>query len=267
MGLIVVNTSKPVDGLFFYSYEYASLLNCKLVVIPHPNFSEQDYLDAIQQKYIHCKNIEFDYYGGNDTVLIMGRSVITVPYLNMKRYSEDMQFALHMLFRNPLISVYSNNHPIEYDQAIQYFNPKQVTDLCDHEVYPDGVGENFIKRINFDIYKEPIEDIQFEHLFLGTNDEYYQAALNNMKPDSRILVYKHVDEKSLVVPVDNILGKFNTYVYTKPSFDPAPRLLQESMYFSKKVCYNRDNNIKDGGSVYFNRKIEKPNVDVICQYI
>ena len=259
----VVCTSKPCDGLLYYSYEYASLLDAKLIIIPNPKFTEQDYLNSIQHKYIHCKNVEFDYYGGNDITLIMGRSMLTLVYRDFKNYSDDAKMSLIELFRNQLISVYSNNHPNEYSLALEFFKPSQVTDLCDHEVYPDGVGENFIKRINFDIYKEPVEDVQFEHLFLGTNDEYYQAALDNMKPDSRILVYKYVNEKSLVVPVDNILGMFNTYVYTKPSFDPAPRLLQESMYFSKKVCYNRDKNMKDGGSVYFNRKIEKPSIEVI----
>ena len=56
-------------------------------------------------------------------------------------------------------------------------------------------------------------------------------------------------------PIENILGKFEKYVYIKPNFDPAPRLLKEFQWLGKEVIYLRDKNIKDGGMVYFNRPV------------
>jgi hypothetical protein len=67
------------------------------------------------------------------------------------------------------------------------------------------------------------------------------------------------------VPVDDLLGMFETYVYTKNTFDPAPRIFQECRYFGKDIIYQRDQSIKDGGSIYRNRKIQEPNIAPIVK--
>ena len=74
------------------------------------------------------------------------------------------------------------------------------------------------------------------------------------------------------VPVKNLLGMFDTYVYTKHTFDPAPRLMQECRFFGMKFIYARDWNIKDGGPVYYKRPancltdpVNKPNIEVIIK--
>ena len=69
------------------------------------------------------------------------------------------------MFNNKLISVYSENHIKEYPIALRYFNPKEVYDLCDWDVYPNGVGTQYEKMINFDVYKPVKNDVQFEYLF------------------------------------------------------------------------------------------------------
>ena len=61
----IVVTSKPCDGLFYYSYEYKSSLKSlgmpvQVIVITHRKFKEQDYLDSINEKYIHCEDIFFN---------------------------------------------------------------------------------------------------------------------------------------------------------------------------------------------------------------
>jgi predicted ATP-dependent Lon-type protease len=97
-------------------------------------------------------------------------------------------------------------------------------------------------------------------------------------PSHGILAYNedYIDANNthVFVPVDNLLGIFDTYVYTKDYFDPAPRLMQECRYFKKGFIYLRDKNIKDGGSVYFNRpancltdKVNKKNIDVLVSEI
>lgn len=280
MNLNIVCTSKPVDGLLYYSYEYCSYLNslgisAKLVIICHRHFSKDTYISAINEKYIHCENLIFDDItpSDDDITLVMGRSMITLSWINFKSYSSTQQDSLRRLFSNNIIAVYSENQPIEYPSAVYFYAPKRIIDLCDFEVYPNGVGQHFEKTINFDIYKPKVNNIQFEHLFNGTCPKYYEFAGKHLAefPDHGILVYKerYINPKynNIFAPVKNLLGLFNTYVYTKETFDPAPRIIQECKYFEKQMVYKRDPAIVDGGSVYWQRPLKKLNVDPILSAI
>ena len=197
----------------------------------------------------------------NDITLIMGRSMLTLPYLDRHRYQEVQLSALHRLLSGKLISVYSENHPKDYDIALDYFKPKVIMDLCDYDVYPNGVGEHYEKMINFSCYKYHHDTIQFDYLFLGTNEIYYEEVMKHIDkyPSHGILTYddKYINKKynNIFVPVRNLLGCFKSYVYTKTYFDPAPRLIQECKRLGKEVIYLRDKNIKDGGPVYMNRPV------------
>ena len=262
----IVCTSKPGDGLFHYSYEHCCFLNdlgisAKLIVIPNKKHTIQDYIDAINECYTKFENIVFNDYmpRSDDTTLIMGRSMLTLAYLDYNEYTEEQKLTLHSLFNGKLISVYSENHIKEYPIALEFYGPEEVIDLCDHEVYVNGVGEQFEKIINFSIYK-PIEDnIQFKYLFLGTNKTYYREVEKHIKnyTSHGIIAYKdkYISQKHnhVFVPVKNLLGLFDTYVYTKPNFDPAPRIIQECKWLGKEVIYLRDKSIKDGGPVYWKR--------------
>lgn len=275
----IVVTSKPVDGLLYYSYEYCSYLNslgvdARVVVVTHRKFSKEDYIRTITNKYIHCQNIEFNTVPSiNEVTLIMGRSMMTLSWQDFKDYQPEQQQALKQLFAGKVISVYSENHPAKYPLALEFYNPKQVIDLCDTEVYPNGVGEHFEKTINFSIYKPHVDNIQFKHLFLGTNDKYYATIekVIDQFPDHGILTYneKYVNIKNnnVFVPVDNVMSMFETYVYTKETFDPAPRIFQECKYFDKDVIYLRDRTIKDGGSIYWKRDIKEPDVTAIVSAV
>ena len=262
----IVCTSKPGDGLLHYSYEHCCFLNdlgvkAKLIIIRDHRFSEQSYINALNECYVKYENVIFDFYTptSNDITLIMGRSQITLAYLNKHTYNNDQLLTLHLLFSDNLISVYSENHVREYPIALQYFKPKKVYDLCDHDVYVNGVGEQFEKIINFSIYKPIKEDIQFKYLFLGTNEIYYREVEKHIHnyPDHGIITYndKFINPKlnNLMVPITNILGKFETYVYTKPNFDPAPRLFMEFRWLKKEVIYLRDKYKHDVGKVDWNR--------------
>ena len=264
----IVCTAKPGDGLLHYSYEHCCFLNdlgvkAKLIIIRDHRFSEQSYINALNECYVKYENVVFDFYTptSNDLTLIMGRSMLTLAYLNKHTYNNDQLLTLHLLFSGNLISVYSENHIKEYPIALDYFKPKKVYDLCDHDVYVNGIGEQFEKIINFSIYKPIKEDIQFKYLFLGTNKTYYREVEKHIHnyPDHGIITYndKFINPKlnNLMVPITNILGKFETYVYTKPNFDPAPRLFMEFRWLKKEVIYLRDKYKHDGGKVYWNRPI------------
>ena len=67
----------------------------------------------------------------------------------------------------------------------------------------------------------------------------------------------------IFAPVDNLLGTFNTYVYCKESFDPAPRLVQECKFFNKNMIYARSLDLIDGGLVYWKRRVKPPCVKPI----
>ena len=273
----IVVTSKPVDGLLYYSYEYCDMLNnagypARVVIICHRKYDQRDYVNSITRKYIHCNRVWFPdtYVASNDDVtLIMGRSMMTLSWQNFNDYTSVQQLSLRRLFSGKVISVYSENHIEGYPKAVDFYKPKQIVDLCDTEVYPNGVGEHFEKTINFSIYKPHVNNIKFKHLFLGTNDKYYASIQKVIAdyPDHGILTYNegyiHISNNNIFAPVENLMGMFETYVYTKDTFDPAPRIFQECKYYGKDVIYLRDKTIVDGGSVYWKRDIKIPDVTPI----
>jgi hypothetical protein len=276
----IVVTSKPVDGLLYYSYEYCDMLNkagysAQVVVITHRNFTKKDYLDSISNKYIHCQNIIIDDYvpALNDITLIMGRSMMTLSWQNFNDYTDVQKRILYRLFDGNVISVYSENHVDGYPKAVKFYNPKQIVDLCDTEVYPNGVGVHFEKTINFSIYKPHTDNIQFKYLFLGTNDKYYASVekVIDQYPDHGVLTYDenyvNIKNNNVFVPVENLMSMFETYVYTKETFDPAPRIFQECKYYGKDVIYLRKDPGLDGGTIYWKRDIREPNISTIVDSI
>ena len=265
----IVCTSKPGDGLLCYSYEHCCYLNSigiasQVIIITHRKFKEQDYLDMLEEKYVYVgNNIIFDHHTPmpNDITLIMGRSMMTLPFKDKHDYSYNQLLTMHLLFGGNLISVYSENQHDLWQPALKYFKNKRVYNLCDYDVYPNGEGEQYEKMINFEIYKPVVNDIQFDYLFLGTNDVYYNEILKHIDKykSHGVLTYNEkyiiMDYNNIFAPVKNLLGLFKTYVYTKTYFDPAPRLMQECKWLGKEVIYLRDKNIKDGGPVYYNRPV------------
>src|SRR6056300_919745 len=281
----IVCTSKPGDGLLRYSYEHCCYLNSidiksQLIIIPNPKHTKEEYIKSIEDQYTTCNNILLDNYipTSNEITLVLGRSMITLAYKDKDNYTKDKLLSLHLLFKNKVIAVYSENHPIEYPLALEYFKTKKVFDLCDYDVYPNGKGIQYEKIINFDLYKPIKNEIQYKHLFLGTNEIYYKEIEKHIDkyPDHGIVTYneKWINPKlkNLFAPIDNILGKFETYVYTKPNFDPAPRLFVEFKWLGKNVEYVRNKNIKDGGMIYWNRpvptkQIYKDNINILVDLI
>ena len=280
----IVCTSKPGDGLLRYSYEHNCALNfigikSQLIIIPNPKHTKEEYIKSIKDQYKTYENVVFDCTpNSEDITLVLGRSMITLAYKDIKNYNTDQKLSLHLLFGNKIIAVYSENHPKEYPLALEYFKPKEVFDLCDFDVYPNGVGIQYEKIINFDLYKPIKDEIQYKYLFLGTNEIYYKEIEKHIHkyPDHGIVTYdeKWINPKlnNIFAPVENILGKFETYVYTKPNFDPAPRLFVEFRWLGKNVDYVRDKNIKDGGMVYWNRPVPskdifKSNINILIELI
>ena len=281
----IVCTGKPGDGLLRYSYEHCCYLNklgiksC-VIIIPHPDFTKEDYTKSLKDQYKTYENVVFDDYtpASSEITFVLGRSMITLPYLDRHKYTQNQLLTLRLLFKNNIVVVYSENHTKDYPLALEYFKPKKVYDLCDHDVYPNGVGIQYEKIINFDEYKPIVNDIQYKHLFLGTNEIYYKEIEKHIDkyPDHGIVTYnkKWINPKlnNLFAPIKNILGKFETYVYTKPNFDPAPRLFVEFKWLGKNVEYVRDKNIQDGGMVYWNRpkptkEIYLKNINILIELI
>jgi len=282
----IVCTSKPGDGLLCYSYEHCCYLNSigiasQVIIITHRKFKEQDYLDMLEEKYTYVgSNIIFDNHTPmpNDITLIMGRSMMTLPFKDKHDYSYNKLLTMHLLFGGNLISVYSENQHDLWQPALKYFKNKRVYNLCDYDVYPNGEGEQYEKMINFEIYKPVVNDIQFDYLFLGTNDVYYNEILKHIDKykSHGVLTYNEkyiiMDYNNIFAPVKNLLGLFKTYVYTKTYFDPAPRLMQECKWLGKEVIYLRDKNIKDGGPVYMKRPVPtkemyKENINILVNMI
>tara|TARA_B110000238_G_C16077944_1_gene418042 strand:- start:274 stop:1137 length:864 start_codon:yes stop_codon:yes gene_type:complete len=281
----ILCTSKPGDGLLCYSYEHCCYLNSigiksQVVIVTHHKFTKKDYINSIKEKYLFCKNLIFNNHtpSSKDITLILGRSMMTLPFKDKKDYTQEQLLTMHLLFSDKLIALYSENQHDLWKPALEYFKTKKIYNLCDYDVYPNGEGQQYEKMINFEVYKPVINNIQFDYLFLGTNDVYYNEILqhiNNYKSHA-ILTYNEkyikMDYNNIFAPVKNLLGLFKTYVYTKTYFDPAPRLLQECKWLGKEVIYLRDKNIKDGGPVYMNRpvptkKIYQDNINILVNMI
>ena len=247
----------------------------QVVIVRHRDFNQLDYVNAITNKYIHFEHVFIDTYvpAGDDITLIMGRSMMTLSWQSFNDYNEVQQKTLCRLFSGKVISVYSENHPALYPKAVEFYNPKQIIDLCDTEVYPNGIGKHFEKTINFSIYKPHTNNIKFKYLFLGTNKEYYASVekIIDQFPDHGILTYDanyvNIKNNNIFVPVENLMSMFETYVYTKETFDPAPRIFQECKYYGKDVIYLRDKTIIDGGSVYWKRDIKEPDITAIVDAV
>ena len=276
MTVNIICTSKPIDGLLYYSYEYCCLLNsmgisAQLIIVCHRRYTPDSYISALTHKYTLFEHVVFDQFtpGLDDVTLVMGRSMITLSWQAFRDYSPIQQETLRSVFGSRVISVYSENHPELYPKALAFYSPQQVIDLCDREVYPEGQGEHFEKTIHFDIYKPHVDSVQFKYLFQGSNAEYYATAEKfiDQFPDYGILAYreKYINPtlNNIFAPIENLLGVFDTYVYVKETFDPAPRIVQECKYFNKGLIYLRDPAIHDGGSVYYGRDIRKPDVGPI----
>jgi hypothetical protein len=276
----IVCTSKPVDGLLYYSYEYCDFLNkagypAQVVIVRHRDFNQLEYVNSIKNKYTTYEHVFIDTYvpSDNDVTFILGRSMMTLSWQSFNDYNEVQQKTLHRLFSSKVISVYSENHPTLYPKAVEFYNPEKIIDLCDTEVYPNGVGDHFEKTINFSIYKPHVNNIQFKYLFLGTNKEYYGTIekVIDQFPDHGILTYDanyvNIKNNNIFVPVENLMSLFETYVYTKETFDPAPRIFQECKYYGKDVIYLRDKTIVDGGSVYWKRDIKQPDITAIVNAV
>jgi len=271
----IVCTSKPCDGLLYYSYEYCCYLNSigvitDLIIITHPRFLKEDYFDAITNKYGTIENVIFNDFTRTSPTLVLGRSMITLPYIDRESYSMDQLLTLHLLFKNKIIAVYSENHTIEYLNALNYFYPEEVIDLCDYDIYPHGEGAHFEKKIWFDVFKPIERNESFKYLFNGTNNNYYKAARSVISKykNHGIMIYDigSIDTRynNIIVPVDNLMGIFDTYVYTKKKIDPAPRLIQECKYYNKKIIFENTN---IGAEVYMKRELSNPNVEPILNAI
>ena len=114
----IVCTGKPGDGLLRYSYEHCCYLNSvgiksQVIIIPNPKHTKEDYIKAIKDQYKTYENIIFDHYTPttDEITLVLGRSMITLPYLDKHKYTKDQLLTLHLLFKNNVIALYSENHP------------------------------------------------------------------------------------------------------------------------------------------------------------
>jgi len=83
--LNILCTSKPCDGLLYYSYEYTQYIkslgiDVDLIIVTHPKFSEKSYIKSIESKYKKFDSVIFDDIDDDGVTLVMGRSMITLPY-------------------------------------------------------------------------------------------------------------------------------------------------------------------------------------------
>lgn len=272
----IVFASDYFDGLFFYSYEHFRFLedngfDVKFHIFLRPVHTKNDFLNMLLGKYSDVSLDNIHFYDNNSSIntfhginFMLGESHLYHTYNRCQNASNSMHLKINlkMLMHLPIVIIHNENRPEIYPVAIKYFDPDQVFYLNDYDIYPNGYGQQYMKRINFDIYLPQKDEIEFTHLFNGSNDQYYESALKVIDeyPDSRVLVsHIHDDkyrDKQILIPVEKLMNKFEKFVYTKDFFDPAPRIIQECFHYGKEVIYRRNLDIADGGSVYYQRGLD-----------
>ena len=97
----IVCTGKPGDGLLRYSYEHCCYLNklgfkSRIIIIPHPDFTKEDYTKSLKDQYKTYENVVFNDYtpASSELTLVLGRSMITLPYLDRHKYTKDQVLQL-----------------------------------------------------------------------------------------------------------------------------------------------------------------------------
>ena len=79
-----------------------------MVIIPRGNYKHANYIESLHKKYTYVKYVEdANYWPESDDIsMILGRSMISIPYKEQNQYDIDTLLLLHQLFNNKLISVY-----------------------------------------------------------------------------------------------------------------------------------------------------------------
>jgi len=281
----VLFASYAKDGLFYYSYEYFRFLNdhnikSRLIIFLREKDTKEICLNILKSKYINVDDHNIIFISQfsklnsfNNTILIMGKSQIHHAFnmCHSTLYSPIFKYNLKNALNNNLIIIHNENYD-NFNEEVKYFKPQKLTHLNDKNIYPNFEGIQYRKKIYFDIYKKPLKE-ESKTLFNGSNNQYYEDVLTVIhkynKPIIVVDKFKNDQYKKnqILLPVENILEKFDKYVYTKSFFDPAPRFIQECFYFGKEVIYDRNLEIKDGGSVYYELGLKGENFNLTDEII
>jgi|APSaa5957512535_1039671.scaffolds.fasta_scaffold04722_3 hypothetical protein len=172
--------------------------------------------------------------------------------------------------------VYPNGEGEPFKKIINFSIYKPFENNIKFKYLFNGVNEKYYDSFLNNIKLTSPKYLKFNELevskvpyFDGKKLNYIEtSSINNFKSHG-ILVLRDIltrpffkygikfkDDRynNIEVPVKNILGMFDTYVYNKQIFDPAPRLMMECKYFKKKFLFLRDTKIIDGGSAYLKRE-------------
>jgi len=281
----IIFNSDYTDGLFYYSYEHFRFLldnniETNLVIFLRFYESKNDCIKLLKSKYINVdltlekilfvdnntklsKIKEYDLF--NKTNIIMGESHLFHAFniiIFQPEYSNTFKLLIKQIYKNKLFIIHNERNIIAAKRALDYLKPKQVIFLSDHSVFPNTKTYiHYSKRIYFDIYINPIENnIQNQYMFNGSNNLYYSNAINTIESNLKykdfiILVDEHKIDNYInyqkLIPVDDLLGIFDTFVYNQTMFDNAPRIIQECFYYNKNIDYNRNVDFIDGGKIYY----------------
>lgn len=133
---------------------------------------------------------------------------------------------------------------------------KNSTVFQDNRLYdelPNGI--NYVKKILFDKLKKPQGNGNYKLLYLTKNcrrlpEKEFNDVIRKYDDDRQFLVisdqfenyYRIPEVVYEEVPVDDLFGKFSTYIYTPLHYnemmDCSPRFIPECKYFGKEIIYD-----------------------------
>lgn len=135
-------------------------------------------------------------------------------------------------------------------------NFKKGTIFQDNRLYdelPNSI--HYVKKILFDKLKKPKGNGNYKLLYLTKNcrrlpEKEFNDVIRKYEDDRQFLVisdqfedyYRIPEVVYEEVPVDDLFGKFSTYIYTPLHYnemmDCSPRFIPECKYFGKEIIYD-----------------------------
>ena len=156
------------------------------------------------------------------------------------------------------------------DKGLQSHSDKNTHVLQDERIYGQCFNSiNYKKKINFSRYKRQAPSLNRDYLLYATKNcrdiprDLYSELLNKYEGDFLCLTNRENRPQTLSsprlkfldLPVEDLFGRFGTYIYTPVprKFDCSPRLIAECKFYGKEVIYHGIDYWDEDGGLYWRK--------------
>lgn len=173
-------------------------------------------------------------------------NILETPKILYGKYVFFVDGHSNDLFLSPSKNAFRCVNETELNYFTNVFQDSRI-----YEDLPNSI--HYVKKINFDYYKEIKKSKHRTLLYLTSNcrmiSEQEILRIRKKYPGMRFLIISDVDKPYFhfdnaefrYVPVDNLFEEFDTYMYTEVKDachgDCSPRFIAECKFYGKEVIY------------------------------